>query len=70
MASNLSAIVLDVYDFNDAIYLGKQIYQTNYEMMDGWMACDLTSFSTVFQSYQEDGELIMEGCVQGNPVCD
>ena len=32
--------------------------------MDGWMACDFTSFSTVFQSYQDDGRLIMKGCVQ------
>ena len=23
--------------------------------MDGWMTCDFTSFSTVFQSYQDDG---------------
>ena len=31
---------------------------------DGWMICDFTSFSTVFQSYQDDGRLIMKGCVQ------
>ena len=24
------------------------------------------SFSTVFQSYQEDGQMIMKGCVQWN----
>ena len=24
----------------------------------GWMICDFTSFSTVYQSYQEDGRLI------------
>ena len=24
---------------------------------DGWMICDFTSFSTVFQSYQDDGQL-------------
>ena len=36
--------------------------------MDGWMACDFKSFSTVFQSYQDDGRMIMEGCVQRNPV--
>ena len=34
--------------------------------MDGWMTCDFTSFSTVFQSYQDDGRLIMEDCVQWN----
>ena len=27
-----------------------------------------TSFSTVFESYQNDGRMIMEGCVQLNPV--
>ena len=35
--------------------------------MDGWMTCDFTSFSTVFQSYQADGRLIMKGYVQWNP---
>ena len=34
--------------------------------MDGWMTCKFTSFSTVFQSYQDDGQLIMKGCVQLN----
>ena len=33
--------------------------------MDGWMD-DL--LSTVFQSYQEDGWVIIEGCVQWNPI--
>ena len=36
--------------------------------MDGRVTCDFTSFSTVFQSYQEDGRLIMKGCVQWNPI--
>ena len=36
--------------------------------MDGWMICDFTSFSTVFQSYQDDGQMIMKGCVQWNLV--
>ena len=35
-------------------------------MDDEWMTCDLASFSTVFQSYQNNGRLIMEGFVQGN----
>ena len=34
----------------------------------GWMTCDFTSFSTVFQSYQDDGRLIMKGCVQWSSV--
>ena len=29
-----------------------------------WMTCDFMSFSTVFQSYQDDEGLIMKGCVQ------
>ena len=33
-------------------------------MMDGWMSCDFASFATVFQSYQDDGWVIMKGCVQ------
>ena len=37
-------------------------------MFDGWMACDFTSSSNVFQSYQDDVRMIMRGCVQYNPV--
>ena len=36
--------------------------------MDGWITCDFTSFSTVFQSYQDDVWMIMKGCVQWNSV--
>ena len=44
--------------------------QNRYELplLDGWMTCDFTSFSSVFQSYQDDGQMIMKGCVQWNPV--
>ena len=38
--------------------------------MDGWMDCNFTSFSTVFQSYQDNEKLIMKGCVQRNPFYD
>ena len=34
------------------------------DRMDEWITCDFTSFSTVFQSYQDDGMVIMKGCVQ------
>ena len=37
-------------------------------MMDGWMTCEFTFFSTVFKSYQDDGRVIMKGCVQWNSV--
>ena len=32
---------------------------------DGWMICDFTSFSTVFQSYQDDEKLIMKSVYNG-----
>ena len=35
---------------------------------DGWISCNFTSFSTVFQSYQENRRLIMKGCVQWSSV--
>ena len=28
--------------------------------IDGWMACDFRLFSTVFQSYQDDGQVMTE----------
>ena len=34
--------------------------------MDGWMTCDCTSLSTVFQSYRDDVRMIMEGCMHWN----
>ena len=36
--------------------------------MNGLMTCCFTTFSTVFQSYQDDECVIMKGCVQWNPV--
>ena len=36
--------------------------------VDGWMTCDFISFSTVLQSYQGDGRLIMNGCVKRNSI--
>ena len=41
----------------------KRIYS-----MDGWMTCDLTSFLSVFQSYQDDVWMVMKGCVQWSSV--
>ena len=32
------------------------------------MTRDFTSFSKVFQSYEADGRVIMNGCVQWNPL--
>ena len=36
--------------------------------MDGWLTCNFMSFSTVFWSYQDNGQMIMKGCVQWRPV--
>ena len=38
--------------------------------VDGWMTCDFRSYSTIFQSYQDIGRVIMKGCVQWNLVYD
>ena len=35
---------------------------------DEWLTCDLTFFSTVSQSYQDDGRMMVKGCVQWKPV--
>ena len=32
------------------------------------MICDLTSFSTIFQSYQDDGQMLMKGLHNGTLV--
>ena len=34
------------------------------------MTCEVTSFSTVFQSYQDDESAIIKDCVKQNPVFD
>ena len=34
---------------------------------DGWMTSDLTSFSTVFQSYQDDGWIMMKAVCNRTP---
>ena len=36
--------------------------------MDEWMTCEFTSFSKVFQSFQDDKWVIRKGCVQWNPI--
>ena len=36
--------------------------------MDGCIFCDFISFSTVFQSYQDDARMIMKGSEQWNTV--
>ena len=40
-----------------------------YFKINSMMTYDFTSFSTVFQSYQDDGRLIMKGCVLWSFFC-
>ena len=48
---------------------GLKLWKTQkFFKMDGWMTGKFTSFSTVFQSYQDNEQLIMKGCVQWNPI--
>ena len=39
-------------------------YLPEMQLIDGWITCNITSFSKVFQSYQDHGSLIMNGYVQ------
>ena len=32
------------------------------------MTCDFTSISTVLQSHQDDGRMIIKGCVRKTPI--
>ena len=43
------------------------MYETDFTLdMDGWMTCNFTSYSTIFQLYHDDGRMIMKDCVQWN----
>ena len=50
--------------------IGYQVWINTHNSLriDGWMICDLTSFLTIFQSYQDGVWMTMKGCVQGNSV--
>ena len=43
------------------------VFQCNFYTRWG-MTRELTSFSTAYQSYQDDGQMIIKGCVQLNRV--
>ena len=59
-------------DFKQKLYEAEGAKQyrkaTMRIQMGGWMECDFMSLSTVFQSYQDDGWMIMEGYMQWSPV--
>ena len=47
--------------------LGVPILKYYKWLIDGWMTCHFTSFSTVFQSYQDDWWVILNGVSNGTP---
>ena len=47
--------------------LNGQLVEACRNYQNGWMTCDFMSFSTIFQSYQDDEWMIMKGCVHWNP---
>ena len=49
-----------------ASYTFKGVIARAFAVLSHLMSCDFMSFSTVFQSYQDGGCLIMEGHVQCN----
>ena len=55
------------HSYNEQV-LDKKFLLIAVTRMDGLMTCCFTTFSTVFQSYQDDECVIMKGCVQWNPV--
>ena len=67
--NNKNKLINEIKNRKDKSQIAKQKYIFG-NTEDGWMTCDFTSFSTVFQSYQDDGRMIMKYCVQWNPVCD
>ena len=57
-------VLLHLFDENQTRLADFRLYPSmqieTSERMDGWMTCDFTSFSTVFELYQDDERLIME----------
>ena len=70
----------DSYEFINKVTLGSPLRELERQQgnsneghgtwarMKGWMTCNFTSFSTVFNSYQDDVWMIMKGFVQWNPI--
>ena len=56
------------YFFGKIIYIHVMFVHISMIKMNGWIAFDFTSFSTVFQSYEHIGQVIMKGCVQWKPI--
>ena len=43
-------------------------YSSQLRYTDGWVTCDFMSFQTVFQLYRDNGQILMKGFVQWNPI--
>ena len=51
---DITATLLPCLALADIETIIKDVYLT-FPKMDGWMACNFTCFSTVFQSYKYEG---------------
>ena len=49
-------------------YYKDHLFALSRFRIDGWITCNFTSFSTVFQSYKDDGRVIVKDCAQLNPI--
>ena len=49
-------------------FIGWKSGKATGNRMCGCVTCDFTSFSTIFQSYQDDGRMIRKGCMQWIPI--
>ena len=63
----IGALRINAVNFANSVELNGSTMSAFYSK-DGWMTCYFTAFSTVFQSYQAVGWMIMKGCVQRSPV--
>ena len=52
----------------ESSHLSNALAFRHKEQMGRWMSCEFTSFSTVFQSYQDNAWVIMKDCAQWNSV--
>ena len=63
---------LDITNFSMKYVIPSMVYpdEGGIKQLFHGLTCEFTSFSTVFQSYQDDERLIIKDCVQWNPLTD